>query len=81
MAPKAGQRSVSPARMSSWRNTSNRAFSVSASLWQTCMLRAVFDLDSPSLARFDADDARGFAAVLDVLVDATDWPAAYGLSI
>ena len=38
------------------------------------MLRAVFDLDSPSLARFDTDDAHGFGAMLDVLVDATDWP-------
>jgi len=39
----------------------------------TGQLRAVFDLDSPKLARFDADDARGFAQVLDVLVNATNW--------
>jgi GAF domain-containing protein len=37
------------------------------------MLRAVLDLDSPSLARFDTDDAHGFRAMLDVLVEATDW--------
>ncbi|MBV8380451.1 MAG: GAF domain-containing protein [Paucibacter sp.] len=36
-------------------------------------LRAVFDLDSPLLARFDAEDAQGFAEVLAVLVEATDW--------
>lgn len=36
-------------------------------------LRAVFDLDSPLLARFDAEDARGFAEAVAVLVDATDW--------
>jgi len=36
-------------------------------------LRAVFDLDSPLLARFDADDAAGIAAAVAVLVAATDW--------
>ena len=36
-------------------------------------LRAVFDLDSPLLARFDEEDARGLAEALAVLVDATDW--------
>jgi GAF domain-containing protein len=39
-------------------------------------LRAVFDLDSPSLARFDADDAAGFEAAVAALVQATDWPPA-----
>ncbi len=37
-------------------------------------LRAVFDLDSPLLARFDAQDAQGLGAALDALVAATDWP-------
>lgn len=37
-------------------------------------LRAVFDLDSPLLARFDGEDARGVAAALAVLVAGTDWP-------
>jgi GAF domain-containing protein len=37
-------------------------------------LLGVFDLDSPRPARFDADDARGFAAALEVLAAATDWP-------
>nr|WP_225979343.1 GAF domain-containing protein [Paracidovorax cattleyae] len=37
-------------------------------------LRAVFDLDSPSLARFDAEDARGLDGALALLVRATDWP-------
>ncbi len=37
-------------------------------------LRAVFDLDSPEPARFDADDAEGFQAALKILVDGTDWP-------
>ncbi|MET0519365.1 MAG: GAF domain-containing protein [Burkholderiaceae bacterium] len=37
-------------------------------------LRAVFDLDSPALARFDADDAQGFTAALAALVRGTDWP-------
>lgn len=37
-------------------------------------LVAVFDLDSPSIARFDADDARGFAAAVAVLAAGTDWP-------
>lgn len=36
-------------------------------------LRAVFDLDSPVLARFDKEDALGFSNALDVLVEATDW--------
>ena len=36
-------------------------------------LVAVFDLDSPLVARFDAEDARGFAAAVAVLVAATDW--------
>ena len=39
-------------------------------------LRAVFDLDSPALARFDADDAAGLGAAVDALVLATDWPPA-----
>lgn len=37
-------------------------------------LRAVFDLDSPSLARFDGDDASGLIAAVAALVEATDWP-------
>jgi GAF domain-containing protein len=37
-------------------------------------LLAVFDLDSPRKSRFDAEDARGFAAALDVLAAGTDWP-------
>jgi L-methionine (R)-S-oxide reductase len=36
-------------------------------------LRAVFDLDSPSLARFDGDDANGMAAALAVMARGTDW--------
>ncbi|UXH80854.1 GAF domain-containing protein [Roseateles amylovorans] len=36
-------------------------------------LRAVFDLDSPEPARFDAEDARGFQAALQILIDGTDW--------
>ena len=36
-------------------------------------LRAVFDLDSPALARFDEEDARGMAEALAVLVAASDW--------
>lgn len=36
-------------------------------------LRAVFDLDSPEPARFDAIDAEGFQRALDVLVAGTDW--------
>jgi GAF domain-containing protein len=36
-------------------------------------LRAVFDLDSPVLGRFDKEDALGFSNALDVLVQATDW--------
>jgi L-methionine (R)-S-oxide reductase len=36
-------------------------------------LRAVFDLDSPLVARFDEDDASGIKRLLDVLVAATDW--------
>jgi GAF domain-containing protein len=39
-------------------------------------LAAVFDLDSPLTARFDAQDSRGFAAAIAVLVDGTDWPEA-----
>jgi L-methionine (R)-S-oxide reductase len=39
-------------------------------------LLGVFDMDSPRLARFDADDAAGVAAMLAVLADATDWPQA-----
>ena len=37
-------------------------------------LVAVFDLDSPLTARFDAEDARGFAAAVAVLAGGTDWP-------
>jgi GAF domain-containing protein len=37
-------------------------------------LVAVFDLDSPRTARFDAEDARGFAAAVAVLAAGTDWP-------
>jgi L-methionine (R)-S-oxide reductase len=37
-------------------------------------LRAVFDLDSPVLARFDALDAQGIGAALKVVVEASDWP-------
>ncbi|MBW8758004.1 MAG: GAF domain-containing protein [Burkholderiales bacterium] len=37
-------------------------------------LVAVFDLDSPRPARFDAEDARGFAAAVQVLAAGTDWP-------
>lgn len=36
-------------------------------------LRAVFDLDSPQLARFDEDDARGLEQAVSLLVKATDW--------
>lgn len=39
-------------------------------------LRAVFDLDSPLLARFDADDSAGMAAALAVLARGTDWEKA-----
>ena len=37
-------------------------------------LIGVFDLDSPRTARFDADDAQGFAAAVAVLAAGTDWP-------
>lgn len=37
-------------------------------------LMGVLDLDSPRLARFDADDASGMAALVDLLVRSTDWP-------
>jgi len=37
-------------------------------------LVAVLDLDSPRTARFDAEDARGFAAAVQVLAAGTDWP-------
>jgi L-methionine (R)-S-oxide reductase len=37
-------------------------------------LVAVFDLDSPLVARFDAEDAAGFAAAVAVLAAGTDWP-------
>ena len=37
-------------------------------------LVAVFDLDSPLTARFDAEDSRGFAAAVAVLAAGTDWP-------
>ena len=37
-------------------------------------LLAVFDLDSPLTARFDAEDARGFAEAVAVLAAGTDWP-------
>jgi L-methionine (R)-S-oxide reductase len=36
-------------------------------------LRAVFDLDSPHIARFDDEDARGLSAAVAELVEATDW--------
>ena len=36
-------------------------------------LRAVFDLDSPHLARFDEEDVLGLSAAVDVLVQASDW--------
>ena len=36
-------------------------------------LCAVFDLDSPFLARFDAQDAQGLEKALAALVEATDW--------
>lgn len=36
-------------------------------------LRAVLDLDSPRLARFDAQDAQGLEKALVALVEATDW--------
>jgi GAF domain-containing protein len=35
-------------------------------------LLGVLDLDSPSLARFDEDDARGLEALVQVYVEATD---------
>jgi L-methionine (R)-S-oxide reductase len=37
-------------------------------------LVAVFDLDSPLTARFDAIDAQGFAQAVAVLAAGTDWP-------
>jgi len=37
-------------------------------------LLGVLDLDSPRLARFDADDARGLEAVVAAFVGATDLP-------
>jgi len=36
-------------------------------------LRAVFDMDSPTLARFDSEDAHGMTAALHALVAATNW--------
>ena len=37
-------------------------------------LVAVFDLDSPLIARFDAEDAHGFVQAVAVLAAGTDWP-------
>ena len=37
-------------------------------------LVAVFDLDSPTRGRFDAEDARGFEEAVAALADGTDWP-------
>ncbi|MBS0448746.1 MAG: GAF domain-containing protein [Proteobacteria bacterium] len=37
-------------------------------------LRGVFDLDSPSLARFDGSDAKGIATMLEILALGTEWP-------
>ena len=34
----------------------------------------VLDIDSPDLARFDSDDAKGLSLLLNTLIDATDWP-------
>lgn len=36
-------------------------------------LRAVFDMDSPTLARFDEYDGEGMANAVAVLAQATDW--------
>lgn len=36
-------------------------------------LLGVLDLDSPELARFDEQDAKGLQRMLDVLVAGTDW--------
>ncbi|XHS76886.1 GAF domain-containing protein [Burkholderiaceae bacterium UC74_6] len=36
-------------------------------------LIGVFDMDSPSLARFDEEDARGMGEALALLAQATDW--------
>jgi len=36
-------------------------------------LIGVFDMDSPSLARFDEDDARGMSEALALFAQATDW--------
>jgi len=36
-------------------------------------LQAVFDLDSPEPSRFDAEDAKGFGAMLTALIEGTDW--------
>jgi len=36
-------------------------------------LRAVFDMDSPVLARFDEEDARGMAEAVAAFAAATDW--------
>jgi GAF domain-containing protein len=41
-------------------------------------LLGVFDLDSPSLARFDADDAEGLASMVGVLATGSDWPGSQG---
>ena len=37
-------------------------------------LLGVFDLDSPELARFSEEDQAGFAAMVQVLLESTDWP-------
>jgi GAF domain-containing protein len=37
-------------------------------------LVAVFDLDSPSPGRFDADDVSGVQVMLATLIEGTDWP-------
>jgi L-methionine (R)-S-oxide reductase len=36
-------------------------------------LRAVFDMDSPLVARFDTEDAQGLAEALAILIRATEW--------
>ena len=40
-------------------------------------LMGVLDIDSPSVRRFDNDDALGLQGLVEVLVESTDWPQGF----
>jgi GAF domain-containing protein len=41
----------------------------------------VLDLDAPVKARFDQTDREGIEALVDILLQGTDWPSDIGESI